>query len=83
MDRPALTARWLAWSIGGLILIGAGVSVVGEAVIAKGAAEAWFWLGTAGLVILNTGVSCVGQGVLFKARRDAMDVRDDTRSAAR
>lgn len=61
-----LVQRWLGFSVSGLILIGAGVSVVGEAIIAKGDGSPWFLLGTAGLVILNAGVSVVGQGVVYR-----------------
>ncbi len=65
-DHTHLVRRWLGFSISGLILIGAGVSVVGEAIIAKGAGAPWFLLGTAGLVILNAGVSVFGQGVVYR-----------------
>ncbi|MEX2443503.1 MAG: hypothetical protein WD492_07855 [Alkalispirochaeta sp.] len=64
--RTDIVRRWLIFSISGLILIGAGVSVVGEAIIAKGDGAPWFWLGTAGLVILNSGVSVFGQGVVYR-----------------
>ena len=60
--------KWLLFSIGGLILIGAGVSVVGEAVIAKASDRSWFVLGTVGLVVLNSGVSVFGQGVVYRGR---------------
>ena len=61
-------AKWLIYAIGGLILIGAGVSIVGEAIIRKAAADPWFWIGTAGLVVLNSGVSVFGQAVVFRSR---------------
>lgn len=61
-------AKWLVFSIFGLVLIGAGFSIAGEAIIQKAADEPWFWLGTAGLVILNTGVSFFGSGVVARAR---------------
>lgn len=60
--------RWLFWSIAGLIFVGAGVSITGEAIIRKGADEAWFLLGTAGLVVLNSGLSFFGQGVIHRVR---------------
>lgn len=66
-----MTAKWLLFSIGGLILIGAGVSVIGEAIILKSAADRvgeWFWMGTLGLVILNSGVSLFGQGVVTRVQ---------------
>ncbi len=68
--RSSELLRWLIFSIGGLILIGAGVSVTGEAIIHKAAGEGWFLLGTVGLIILNSGVSCVGQGVIHRIRMD-------------
>jgi hypothetical protein len=63
------TAEWLLFSIGGLVLVGAGVSIVGEAIILKAAGEAWFWLGTVGLVVLNSGLSCFGRGVAASVQR--------------
>ena len=62
------TAKWLLFSIGGLVLIGAGFSITGEAIIRKAAGEPWFWLGTGGLVVLNAGVSFFGQGVIERVR---------------
>jgi hypothetical protein len=59
---------WLLFAIGGLILIGAGVSITGEAIIRKAAEEPWFLLGTLGLVVLNSGVSVFGQAVVVRVR---------------
>lgn len=70
-----LRRRWLFFSITGLILVGAGVSVVGEAILLKGGGApgpGWFLLGTLGLVILNSGISFFGQGVLEKAKLDRL-----------
>lgn len=58
--------RWLIYSIGGLVTIGAGVSITGQAIIEKGAGNPWFILGTLGLVVLNAGVSVFGQGVVYR-----------------
>ncbi|MFP4552025.1 MAG: hypothetical protein ACLFNT_14560 [Spirochaetales bacterium] len=60
--------KWLVFSIFGLVLIGAGFSIAGEAIIQKAAGEPWFWLGTAGLVVLNAGVSFFGSGVVARSR---------------
>lgn len=70
IDLSRRRRRWLLYSIGGLILIGAGVSFVGEAIIRKADGGAWFLLGTLGLVVLNSGVSVVGQGVIEKVKLD-------------
>ena len=67
-DHTRLVKRWLIYAIGGLILIGAGVSIVGQAIIAKAGSEPWFWMGTAGLVVLNAGVSVFGQGVIYRVQ---------------
>ena len=63
-----LRLRWLVFSIGGLLLIGAGISIVGEAIIAKASGTPWFWLGTAGLIVTNAGVSLFGQGVVCRVQ---------------
>ena len=60
--------RWLFFSILGLLLTGFGLSLLGEAIIAKSSQEEWFWLGTAALVVFNSGVSCVGQGVIERIK---------------
>lgn len=60
----ASMARWLALAVGGLILIGAGISVVGGAISRRIAAEAWFWIGTGGLVLLNSGISMVARAAM-------------------
>jgi len=64
-----LRAKWLFYSIIGLILIGAGLSVFGEALILKMNAESWedwFWTGTLSLVIFNSGICLFGQGVIHR-----------------
>ena len=63
-DYRASIGRWLALAVGGLVLIGAGISVVGEAISRRIAAEAWFWIGTGGLVLLNSGISMVAQAAM-------------------
>lgn len=58
--------RWLLESIGGLILIGFGLSLFGHAVILKAKdapLKKWFWWGTLSLVAVNAGVSIFADGV--------------------
>ena len=64
----SLKVKWLAFCIFGLVLIGAGFSIAGEAIILKSVGEPWFWMGTGGLVVLNTGVSFFGSGVVARTR---------------
>jgi hypothetical protein len=57
---------WLIYSISGLVVIGAGLSLFGEALAIKiGGAETsnWFWWGTGALVVFNSGISLVGNGI--------------------
>lgn len=68
-----LRKGWLVYSILGLVLVGAGVSIVGEAIIIKGGGAAtrdWFLLGAAGLIVLNSGLSFFGQGIIEKVKLD-------------
>ena len=67
-----LTTRWLVHCIGGLVLIGAGVSITGHAIGLRVTERSWFWVGTVGLIVLNGGVSVFGQGVCYRARLDAV-----------
>ena len=43
--------------------MGAGISVVGEAIIAKSKDEAWFLFGTFGLILVNLGLCFFGTAV--------------------
>lgn len=63
-----LRRNWLTFAILGLILTGLGLSLVGEAVIAKMAQQAYVLLGTAGLVAFNAGLSVFGQAVIYRYR---------------
>lgn len=60
------SARSKALAVAGLLAVGAGLSVFGEAVIRKAAARApgarpWFWLGTASLALVNAGICLVAE----------------------
>jgi len=59
---------WLASAVGGLVLIGFGLSLFGEAVIAKYEQENWFWPGTISLIVINSGISLVGQSVVYRLK---------------
>jgi hypothetical protein len=68
-----LKLNWLIYSIGGLLLIGAGLSLFGEALTIKINpldTRSWFWWGTASLVVFNSGISLFGQGVIYRVRMD-------------
>jgi len=61
-------AKWKWLAPLGLTLIGAGVSITGEATLLKGAAyPSWQWigLGTVGLIVLNAGIAVFGEAVKY------------------
>ena len=58
--------KWLAEAIGGLILIGFGLSLFGQAVIYKSRGDAlkkWFLWGTLSLIVINAGICIFGDAV--------------------
>lgn len=63
-----LRRNWLTFAIVGLLLVGLGLSLVGEAIILKVSNQAYFAMGTAGLVAFNAGLSIFGQAVIFRYR---------------
>ena len=58
-----LAKKWFWYAVIGLALVGAGISVVGEAIIAKSNDEAWFLFGTFGLILVNLGLCFFGTAV--------------------
>ncbi len=58
--------RWWLYSVGGLLLIGAGLSILGEAIIAKSRGEAWFLVGTLAIILVNTGICLVAGAVIVR-----------------
>ncbi len=68
----SLKSKWLLFSIIGLVLVGAGLSIFGEALLLKfnplSSFQSWFWMGTLSLVLINSGLSFIGQAVIYKIR---------------
>ena len=58
--------RWWLYSVGGLLLIGAGLSILGEAIIAKSRCEAWILVGTLAIILVNTGICLVAGAVIVR-----------------
>lgn len=70
-SKKQLFRKWLITAPFGLVLVGAGLSVFGEALLIKWEQRPfwdWFWWGTAGLVLINAGISLVAQAVIFRVR---------------
>lgn len=58
--------KWLAEAIGGLILIGFGLSLFGQSVIYKSRGDSvkkWFLWGTLSLIVINAGICTFGDSV--------------------
>lgn len=64
----SLKQKWLFFSISGLLLVGAGLSVFGEALRLKllpnASFSSWFWWGTLSLILLNSGLSFIGKAII-------------------
>lgn len=62
--------KWDELAPRGLILIGLGVSLTGQGIIAKANKKgivAWFFWGTLGLLVLNAGISIFGEAIKERA----------------
>ena len=63
--------RWLIEAVAGLILIGFGLSLCGQAVIYKSRGESikkWFLWGTVSLIVFNAGVCVFGDAVKIRVQ---------------
>lgn len=79
---PASDLRlWARYAPLGLIGVGLGVSMTGEATIRKGRGEAFFGLGTLGLGVLGAGLCLFGEAVKRRALAD-IDARAARQSTA-
>lgn len=57
------------YSVVSLLVIGLGLSILGEAIISKlENSSNWFCLGTLALIICNTGFALLGRAVIEKIR---------------
>ena len=68
--------KWLLFSPLGLVVIGAGASMVhwaGSLKDKRVPAAQWLAAGTAALVVLNAGVSLLGRGVVEKALQEVRE----------
>ena len=62
-----MKTKWLIYSIAGLLLIGFGLSLLGEAIIFKINQDFnWFYIGALALIVFNSGICFVGKAILLK-----------------
>lgn len=67
--------RWLIGAVAGLILIGFGLSLFGQAVIYKARGESlkkWFLWGTLSLIVVNAGLCIFADAVIHRMRYEAL-----------
>ena len=66
-----LVSKHLLLAVGGLLLVGCGLSLTGHAILLKSAAPpdaclGWVGWGTTGLVLVNAGICCVVEAAFAK-----------------
>ena len=66
-----MKSKWLIFSIGGLILIGFGLSLLGEAIMLKYENKPFFWLGTLALIVINSGLCFFGNAIRYRIKMDS------------
>lgn len=69
----AIKRKWLIFSILGLILIGAGLSLAIDAGFYRMQNPEglnWIYYGTFALIVFNSGICCFGQGVIYRVKLD-------------
>ncbi len=73
LKRMSLYTKWLFSAVGGLILIGFGLSIFSEAANLKHTNSPflrWFLLGSYSLIMINGGLCVFGQAIIFKVRME-------------
>ena len=60
--------KWFIFSVVSLAIVGFGLALLGEAIIAKSKEEPWFWMGTLALITINTGLSLLGRAVIERLK---------------
>ena len=56
--------KWFIYSVVGMILLGLGLSLLGEAILFKSKDDfSWFFWGTAALVTFNAGIGLIGEAI--------------------
>jgi hypothetical protein len=73
LKRMSLYTKWLLSAIGGLLLVGFGLSIFSEAANLKHTNSPflrWFFLGAYSLIIINGGLCIFGQAIIFKVRME-------------
>lgn len=65
--------QWNKLAPQGLLLIGAGISLIGDSIIRKQQNRRWFLLGSLGIVFFNIGLAMFGESVKHRALYEAKE----------
>ncbi|WP_226389123.1 hypothetical protein [Penaeicola halotolerans] len=71
--ETSLKKKWWIASVVGLLLIGAGISIITEASnlkFEKVSTLTWFAWGTWGLITFNTGIAIFGKAISYRTQLD-------------
>ena len=70
--RKKIKNRWLLLSVTGMLLLGLGLSLLGEAIIFKSLNDlSWFYWGTGALATFNAGIGFIGESIVLKVKLGA------------
>ena len=68
-EKKKIKIYWIIYSITGLLLLGFGLSLLGEAILFKMVNDfSWLYCGTASLVVFNSGICFVGKAIITKLK---------------
>lgn len=75
--------KWDELAPRGLLIIGLGMSLLGDAIVAKAKSKGflrWFLMGTLGLMALNAGISIFGEAVKHRTlyELDVKSLREES-----
>lgn len=61
--------KWWIYSVTGLLFLGFGLSLLGEAIIYRFNNDFnWFYWGTVALVVFNSGIALLGEAIVLKGK---------------
>ena len=61
-----MKVKWIGISTISLLLIGMGLSILGEAIILKNNDKSYFTMGTLALMIINSGLCFLGEAIILR-----------------
>ena len=71
-SKKKIKNQWLIYSISGMLLLGLGLSLLGEAIIFKSQNDFnWFYWGTGALATFNAGIGLIGEAIVLKVKLEA------------